>query len=240
MASGLRLQFRTFSEAAKPIAALMNDVDAQASAALRNGAVRAKHVAVRSASLVLLSGFLESFLRQGAEAFFLELSNKGLKYSQLPAEMHKVHFVQGLDWMAKRVARKGEIDSGFADTITALARVSEPPSKNLAALLWEAFAVTKGNPGPEVIAEYMRNFGVADGLRKIAVAGNIDPTFLRASLTSFIKLRNECAHTGAAKDPPLPSDVREYVDLLRRLTLGISRVLEKRVAELSSCPSSTH
>ena len=234
MASGLRLQFRTFSEAAKPIASLMDDVDAEASAALRNAAVRAKHVAVRSASLVLLSGFLESFLRQGAEAFFTELSDKGLKYSQLPAEMHKVHFVNGLDWMAKRAARREEFAGGFADTITALTRVAEPPTKNMSALLWEAFAVTKGNPGPDVIAEYMKNFGVSDGLRRIGEAGNVDPAFLRASLTSFIKLRNECAHTGAAKNPPLPSDVRDYVDLLRRLALGVSRVLEKRVSELTA------
>ncbi len=211
----------------------MDDIDNEASAALRNSIVREKHVALRSASLVLLSGFLESFLRQSAEAFFNELSDKGLRYSQLPIEMHKVHFANGLDWAAKN-SRSEDVALKFAETITALTRIYDPPTRNVASLLWEAFAVTKGNPGPDVIAGYMRNFGVSDGLRRIADAGNIDSTFLRASLTSFIKLRNECAHTGAAKNPPLPSEVRDYVDLLRRLTLGVSRVLEKRVVEVFS------
>lgn len=232
MASQLRLQFRSFSEAAKPIASLMDDLDKEASLVLRNPAVRAKHTAVRSASIVLLSGFLESFMRQSAEVFFAELVRRGLAYSDLPSEMHKIHFVNGLQWAQKCAEKKEETDNLFVDTRATLSRLADPPAKEMPALIWEAFAVTKGNPGPKVITDYLRNFGVADGIRKIATESNSDQKLITTQLTSFILLRNECAHTGTSRNPPLPSDVRSFVHMLRQITLGISKTLDKRINEL--------
>ncbi|WP_156463096.1 MAE_28990/MAE_18760 family HEPN-like nuclease [Pseudomonas sp. Leaf129] len=232
MPTPLRLQFQSFSESAKPIGRLMDDIELDAARVLKDSAVRAKHIAVRSASLVLLSGLLESFLRQAAEVFFQELARRGLTYYELPPEMHKIHFVNGLSLAQKAADQKEEVSNAFSETRQALVRLAEPPSKGMPTLIWEAFAVTKGNPGPKVIGDYMRAFGIKDGLRKIAEESKQDSNLLNTHLVSFILLRNECAHTGTSKNPPLPSDVKVYVDILRRTTLGISKALDRRINEL--------
>lgn len=232
MASKLRMVFGGFSESAKPISSLMDDLDAEAPLLLKSEAVRLKHVAIRSASVVLLSGFLESFLRQAAEVFFKELSKRGIKYSELPELMRTKHFVAGLEHIQKVAKSDYRLDKQFSMTRLALGSLMDPPEKGGAMLYWEAFAMTKGNPGPDVLNEYLRGFGVQDPLVAAATAGNIDPGLLKISLESFIKLRNECAHTGTAKSTPQPSDIRDFVFLLRRLTLGISKVLDRRLVDL--------
>jgi hypothetical protein len=232
MPSNLRALFGVFSDSAKPISQLMDDIDKEAALALKSSVVRGKHMAVRSASVVLLSGLLESFLRQSAEAFFEDLGRRGLKYDELPADMRATHFVAGLEW-AQKVAksdRKG--DPNFNQTRVALGRLTEPASKGLPALVWQAFANTKGNPGPDVIADYLRSFGVKDPLKAVSEAGGADPGFLRISLESFISLRNECAHTGTSKNAPQPSEIRDLVHLLRRLALGVSKVLDVKLSEI--------
>jgi hypothetical protein len=233
MRSGMRAVFRSFSESAKPILTLMDDIDAEASAAMRSGVVRAKHEAVRSASIVLLSGFLESYLRQSAEAFFFALVEKNLAFSQLPESMHKVHFVAGLDEVQK-VAKDDKRDSPatFASTLAAIARITHAPTAKVSALYWEAFAVTKGNPGPDVIAEYLRNFSVKDPLKAVALEAKKPESFVRTYLSSFVHLRNECAHTGKIKNTPQPSEIRDYVHFLRLLTLSLAKVLDKQITTL--------
>jgi hypothetical protein len=233
MASKLREAFRTFSESAKPILNLMDDIDAGASLAMRSGIVRAKHEAIRSASVVLLSGFLESFLRKCAEVFFDELVRRNLGYSQLPEAMRQHHFVAGLDEVRK-IARIDKSDSSrtFERTIASIGRLVNAPNSQLSALYWEAFAITNGNPGPEVVSEYLRKFAIKDPMKRIAAAVNTTEPLLRLKLTSFIALRNECAHTGRAKSTPQPSEVKDFVHLLRLLTLAITKVLDKQVAHL--------
>jgi len=204
-------------------------MDSDVAAALRSSIVRDKHAAVRSASIVLLSGFLESFLRQCAEVFFEELERKGVRYAELPVSMHKVHFVGGLAEAQKVV--KGD-DDDFSQTMAALGMLADPRTRNLPALYWKAFAVTKGNPGPDVLADYLKNFGVKNPLQAIGDMVELDATFIRLNLQSFISLRNECAHSGKTKKTPSTQDVREFVHFLRQLTLGISRVLEGTVKDL--------
>jgi len=229
MPSKLRVQFRTFSESAKPIVKLMDDMDADVANALGNSMVRDKHAAVRNASVVLLSGFLESFLKQSAEAFFDELRSRGIRYSELPQRMRKVHFSGGLSEIQK-IAK--DDDDVFSDTQVALGRLAGPSRDDVASLYWQAFAVTKGNPGSVVVKEYLKNFDIKNPLNALAVEVSSDETLIDMTLDSFISLRNECAHTGRAKNTPKTSEVRDFVFFLRRLTLGISRVLERTVSDL--------
>lgn len=235
MARQLRSLFRTFSTSAKPINKLMDDIDSQAFDALRSAEIREKHEAIRSASVVLLSGFLESFLRDSAEIFFVELKNRGLKYSELPEIMHETHFIGGLE-EAHRIAKsdKKNNDSLFLGAQAAVRDIWHPPTSGVSALFWRAFAVTKGNPGPDVIADYLRNFGVKNPLGRLAEESGIAEKSIRSTLRTFIELRNECAHTGAVKNTPQPSGVRDFVLFLRALTLSISKVLEKKLAEIDA------
>lgn len=207
----------------------MDDMDSDVAAALRSSIVRDKHAAVRSASIVLLSGFLESFLRQCAEVFFDELERKGVRYADLPVSMHKIHFVVGLA-EAQKVAKVDDDD--FSQTMATLGKLADPRTRDLPDLYWKAFAVTKGNPGPEVLTEYLKNFGVKDPLQVVGAMVKLDATFIRLNLQSFISLRNECAHSGKTKKTPSTQDVRDFVHFLRQLTLGISRVLEVVVRDL--------
>lgn len=233
MASSLRKVFGAFSDSAKPILRLMDDVDAQAPQAMRSAITRAKHEAIRSASVVLLSGLLESFLRRCAEVFFEELVRRNLGYSQLPEAMREHHFVGGLEEV-REVARRDRKDASptFQKTLACLDRLVKAPSTKASALYWEAFAVTRGNPGPDAICDYLRNFAISDPMKRIANAVDTTETLLRLKLTSFIELRNECAHTGRTKSTPQPSQVRDFVHLLRQLTLGITKVLDRQVVNL--------
>lgn len=227
MSKNLRKLFQVFSTSSRPIVGLMDDMDAQVAEALRNAIVREKHAAIRSASVVLLSGYLESFLRQSAEIFFDEIHGKGVRYKELPKIMHRTHFISGVNNIQRSVK---DDDEFFSKTILALKNLTDPVSNDLSKLYWNAFANTKGNPGPDVIKDYLRNFGVSDPFRVLAEKIRIDQNLIDITLNSFISLRNECAHTGTTRNTPTTSEVRDFVYFLRRLTLGISRALEGAVA----------
>jgi hypothetical protein len=91
-------------------------------------------------------------------------------------------------------------------------------------LLWEAFAQTKANPGPDEIGDYLKRFDIANPLPSLAAAMNATQGTLVLSLRSFIQIRNECAHTGTAKIVPTTSDVRSYCRLIEDLGAGIIAV----------------
>ena len=70
-----RIPFREFSEASQPIAKLMDEINSKASDALRDRNIQARNNALQCASIVLVSGFVESNLKANAEAFFIEIGN---------------------------------------------------------------------------------------------------------------------------------------------------------------------
>jgi hypothetical protein len=103
--------------------------------------------------------------------------------------------------------------------------------------VWEAFAETGGNPGSEVIADFLKRFGVERPIETLAsnvflpssnpggAAVNLSPPVLSTMLDSFIAIRNECAHTGQATNTPTASDVLGYCDLLEAIAAGIVATL---------------
>lgn len=235
MAKRLRKLFLEFSNSSKPINRLMDDIDSQASQALKDSDTRRKHEAIKSASIVLLSGYLESFMRDVAEAFFFEARERGIKFRELPAVMHETHFIAGLE-EAARIAKndKKQADPQFQSTRTAIRAISVPPDSDISSLFWRAFAVTKGNPGPNVLSDFLKNFGIQSPLAQLAAVTNFGEGYLRTNLETFIKLRNECAHTGSVKNTPFPSAMRDYVHFLRVLTLGVTKLLDKKLVEIDA------
>ena len=69
-------------------------------------------------------------------------------------------------------------------------------------ILWEAFADTQANPGPEEISSFLKRFHILKPLPTLASAMNVTPETLALSLRSFMGIRNECAHTGSTKNIP--------------------------------------
>lgn len=229
-----REPFREFSDSAKPICKLMAEVHANASEALRNKVIRDKNNAVQCASVVILSGYLESNLKNNALAFFRFLERRGRNMSHLPESFVSRHYEAGAKELERVAKGEKRRKTGFQDSSNFVRRLAEPATSPSALPIWEAFAVTRGNPGPEVIKEFLAAFEVKDPLGSVSksISETYSAAILGSKLQSFIDIRNECAHTGSAKSVPYPSEINEYIQFLRHLTLGIGRVLEARAKEI--------
>ena len=93
--------------------------------------------------------------------------------------------------------------------------------------LWEAFANTGGNPNSSVIKSFMKNFGIANPTTSIEAALSKPGCWasLKNDLDVFIRVRNECAHTGTVTASPQLSTIIGYCDFLDELALGIDSAL---------------
>jgi hypothetical protein len=112
------------------------------------------------------------------------------------------------------------------DVARRLASVNSPPPFEL---LWEAFAETKGNPGPNVVKEFLSRFGVKKPMDALSRHVQRTHSTIHAQLDSFIAVRNECAHSGIPTAIPTPSEVSGYCDLLEAVGNGITSVLSAHV-----------
>jgi hypothetical protein len=93
-------------------------------------------------------------------------------------------------------------------------------------ILWEAFAETQANPGPDEVGAYLKRFHIPEPLPTLATAMNTTQSTLSLSLKSFMGIRNECAHPGSAKNVPTTSDVRGYCKLLEDVGTRIVTVFQ--------------
>jgi hypothetical protein len=233
MREQFRASFQSLSNSVKPIRGLMAGVRAQAAAALRDNDVRAQHSALHCASVVVMSGYLESFMREAAEAFFAELKNANRGLGTLDDKFVHVHYTQGARILTNLVSGE-KIGSKFSEAAVMLQRLSAPISDADAPPLWEAFARTDANPSAAVIKAYLAGFGINDGLSVVSEAINqtYSPAALETTLLAFIAVRNECAHTGSAKSVPSTSDIEGYVTFLRTLALGVTKALNQRLSAI--------
>jgi competence ComEA-like helix-hairpin-helix protein len=97
--------------------------------------------------------------------------------------------------------------------------------------LWEAFAVTQGNPRPDVVEKMLEGLGVDNRHPRMDLALGGGYAAVRLALDLFIDVRNECAHTGSATKIPSTSDLRSYCDTIERIAAAVVQVLEGRMAE---------
>jgi hypothetical protein len=210
---------------------IADDVDRHASEALSDAALRARHETIQCALAVIVSGFLESFLKETAEELITIISSRGIPFQDLPERMRLTHFSEGgavLKRQANEERRAKAVRmTESEDVVKRLASVLDPSYE----LLWEAFADTRSNPDPQTVSEFLGRFAVEDCWKKLAVSTGLTENTLQVSLKSFLKVRHECAHTGTASAIPTPGDIRGYCDLLERLASGIVQVLEDRLAQ---------
>jgi hypothetical protein len=90
----------------------------------------------------------------------------------------------------------------------------------------EAFANTQANPGSKEIAAYLKRFHIMDPIPTLAAAMKTSENAVALRLNSFMEVRNECAHTGRAKNNPTSSDVRGYCDLIQSIGEGVVAVFQ--------------
>lgn len=214
------------------VRAITADIDAHAQDALKDAAILARHETTLCAATVILSGFLESFLREAAEEMISDICNRAVPFNQLPPKVRITHYWDGALRIREMARQERSADplvlAKAADAARRLASVSgtQLPYE----MLWEAFAETQANPGPEEISTYLKRFEISEPLPTLAGAMNTTINTLVLSLKSFMEIRNECAHTGKATNIPTPSDVRGYCDLLQSIGEGIVAMFQNVLA----------
>ena len=189
--------------------------------------------AIVCGSVVLLSGYFENFLKDCMRSFIDGVNGMRKPLSKLPAKMHRIHFEKGARALAKQI--KEDWKSGdtsktqdLADLLASLAAIQGYR------LVWEAFADTRSNPGPDVVEEFLRSVGVQDPwgkLRSETIPGKVD---LAVFLTSFIEVRNDCAHTGGANSKTVASDLLVFGDNLVALAQATITVLSAQLGNFST------
>src|SRR5580658_497657 len=71
------------------------DIDANAQEALKDPGIQARHETTLCAATVILSGFLESFLKDVAEEVISDICNRALPFDTLPAKVRITHYWEG-------------------------------------------------------------------------------------------------------------------------------------------------
>lgn len=190
-------------------------------------------VAIRCGAVVLFSGYFETFLKDCMCSFITQVNGLGKPLSTLPGKMKITHFENGARALGKetRKARKNNDTTLCEDLAARLASVSASTGYTLA---WEAFADTEANPGPSVVGGLLGSVGIEDPWKKLKAAPPGGLGDLDLFLTSFIEMRNECAHSGKTTSPPTASNLIEYGQNLAGLGTAIVVVLEARLAELAA------
>jgi hypothetical protein len=204
------------------------DIDAHAQDALKDQAIQARHETSLCAATVILSGFLESFLRELAEEVIVDICNRAIPFDNLPAKVRVTHYWEGA-LQLREIARREKSESPVTlkEALEIAKRLASVGGAHVPyEIIWEAFAETRANPGPEQIGDFLRRFEIADPLPTLAAAMNTTQNTLVLSLDSFMKVRHECAHTGSAKIMPTTTDVTSYCALIERLGTGIVSVFQ--------------
>jgi hypothetical protein len=219
---------RTSLQSVRDIAA---DIDANAGVALRQPDVMARYHTVLCAVTVILSGFLESFIREVAEEMILEMCSRAVPFANLPATIRTTHYMEGGRWLQKVAKAEKHEDpvthAKAADGVRRLASVVSGTAPY--EIVWEAFTDTQANPGPSEISAFLKRFDVDEPLPTLAREVNTTQNTLSLRLRSFIEIRNECAHTGSSRNIPTTTDVQGYCDLLDQLGDGVVKVFVSRL-----------
>jgi RiboL-PSP-HEPN len=208
------------------VRSITKDIDKSLAEALRSHSVRERHEITQCACSAVISGFFEAFLKEVAESFIGDVSALRIPFDMLPVAIQKAHYGKGGVILSAKQDGKGNyvwVTASPGDIARRLASVGAVPYD----LLWEAFADTRANPGPEVIKELLRLLGVKDQSSKLEAKTGISWGIIETQLSSFLAVRNECAHTGRASNVPTPSDLRAYAIFLVRVARGIVMVLEE-------------
>jgi len=219
------------------IRALVKHVVANTGAALSDPAIRGLHETQQCGAVVLLTGYFEAFLKDLVRMFIDGLSRSGVTFGALPDSIRNGHFEGGGRVLTKasEAARKGRTtpfgNPTREDIVARLHSAMSPPGSYQ--ILWEAFADTEANPGPEVVKGMAERLGLKNFWPTVSNKSG-DPsrwaaTALSSKLDDLISKRNECAHTGKVSPVPTASEILDYVDMLAALAKGFVGALDDQL-----------
>jgi len=215
----------SFKESLSRIRDIIDDINSNAPQALRDQSARARYETVRCAMLVMLSGFFESFIRNVADEFVTELCLRKVPFDRLPEKIRATHFMGGADVLLQR-ARKEKSANPMSESALTAQKLASVTSTMPYELVSEAFGDTKANPSAGVVREFLGRFGVENPGQLLASTSGLSQSSVETTFSSFIALRNECAHTGTAGNVPTGSEIVDYCDFLDRIAVAIITLLE--------------
>jgi hypothetical protein len=223
----LRLSFTAVND-------VLADMDSNVALALSNKAIASRYETTRCALAVVMSGFLESFLKDAASGFFRQVNARNKPFNSLPEAIRFNHFMHGakvLHEAAKR-ERQGKTKPLLTQQTEALAARLASPNVASYEIVWEAFADTQANPGPQAVRDYLAKFGIEDSLHKVALRTKLpySKKTIEVLLGSFMTLRNECAHTGTAATVPSTTYLRDTCDFIDEVAEAIVFLFEDLLA----------
>lgn len=223
-----------FGTSLNRIRALANSIVSATAAALADSAVRELHETQQCGAVVLLTGYFEAFLKDLVRRFVEDLSASGIAFTGLPEKIRDRHFEGGgrVLMKAAEFARKGKpTPFGNATPQDLVARLhSVSNTGGTYQVVWEAFADTQANPGPDVVKEIAQGLGLTDFWRKISAhsgdAVRWSDSALTTKLGDLIAKRNACAHTGTVSPIPTAPDILDFADMLQAIGTGFVTSLE--------------
>jgi hypothetical protein len=170
-----------------------------------------------------------------AQVFTGDLCRLGKPFATLPNRIQRNHFVRGAPLIAAKLDGRASavwVTATHDDLARRLSSVCSPTA--VYELVWEAFADTRGNPGPDVVRDFLCNFGVESWVEKFNSFASPPWNWntVRVHLTSFLALRNECAHTGNSSAIPSPSSIEGHCEMIGAISDTIAKVLEEHLRVL--------
>ncbi|WP_147466164.1 MAE_28990/MAE_18760 family HEPN-like nuclease [Pseudomonas syringae] len=186
--------------------------------------------AVSCSIIVLLSGYFESYLKDIIKEYIESINNLNKPLTTIPLSMQLKHYSGGAEALiwASKTDKKLKSTSISQDLTRRLGSLD----KSRYYLAWESFANTKSNPGTDTIStllsglEIDKGWGLINDLNKSH--GRLD-----MFLTSFMEMRNVCAHTGRHQTPPSGADLINYIEKFRALGECIDMTMGVRLAYFS-------
>ncbi|MBI6571446.1 hypothetical protein EIG75_22765 [Pseudomonas syringae] len=186
--------------------------------------------AVSCSIIVLLSGYFESYLKDIIKEYIESINNLNKPLTAIPLSMQLKHYSGGAEALiwASKTDKKLKSTSISQDLTRRLGSLD----KSRYYLAWESFANTKSNPGTDTIStllsglEIDKGWGLINDLNKSH--GRLD-----MFLTSFMEMRNVCAHTGRHQTPPSGADLINYIEKFRTLGECIDMTIGVRLAYFS-------
>lgn len=215
----------SFKESLARIRDIINDINANTANALKDAAVRARYETIRCATMVILSGFFESFIRNVADEFITELCARGVPFDNLPERIRATHFAGGAALLLKR-AEKEKHATPMSESAVMVQRLASVISVMPYELVSEAFGDTRANPSAQIVREFLGRFGIEHPGQQLTQTSGFSESGLETTFRSFIALRNECAHTGTAGNVPTGGEITDICDFLDKVATAIVDILD--------------
>ena len=235
----MRQALADFGTSLNRIRTLANSILAATGAALSSTETRELHEIQQCGAVVLMTGYFEAFLKDLVRRFIEDLSVSGIAFAGLPEDIRNRHFEGGGRVLTKasEFGRRGKpTPFGAATREDIVARLHSASTVGSSyQIVWEAFADTQANPGPDVVKEIAKGLGLRRFWSTVS-AHSGDParwsdSALTTKLGDLITRRNACAHTGIATPIPTAAEIVEFADMLQALGTGFVIALE---AELTA------